>query len=237
MAATIIPQFEGQPILEIDTNGTLNVKFKEVGVKNKVNYELTGRVVATYINNTSSSSSSFSRAKVQDVAPKNVECAINSTLSTSSSTGQVVNATIFSKLPPLKPAAPRILAYVKYDGLLLKDLTNDVEFKLGFIEQRYHAIAAPSAHASAPTAIQLPTPAPAPATATAIVSSVAPQLNVIDRKNPRFAGAAAPSVVIPALAPAPAPAKAGAAPTMDNGILTIDIDNSAGIKQIILNLQ
>lgn len=145
MAATESPRFEGKPILTIDEAGSLTVKFQQLGVPGQVSYELTGRLTITYVNTNKavSHNKSSSVAKVQIPDSKTLSYSINSRLSTSSSTENVVNATIVSKVPPTKPGNPTTLGSLSYDGLLLKDQTNNIELRLDSIEKNFQATSLP----------------------------------------------------------------------------------------------
>lgn len=251
---TTSAKFEGNPTLEIDTNGSLLVKFKASGVENKVNYELKGNAVVVYTS-----------SNVKAGPEKQIVFNIHSTLPTSSSIDKTVNATIVSKLPPPKLGLPKIVAFVKYENLVLEDSTYKIEKNVGSIEKKFH-------NYSGVKSLGAISPPPSINVQKAVVSAVAPPPvtstiplgPTVEHFTPaakhKFAGASqapqkvleaakkvAPNIIITPLAPEkPRPSIVIAAssttpvqdPSIDNdGILTIDIDDSEGIKKIILNLK
>lgn len=249
MAATIEPKFvDGQIDLQIDTNGSLTIKFKEVGVKNKVRYHLVGDADATYTG----------------IPTKKFK--VESTLETSSSTEQVVSGTLVCKMTSIG----RPLVYVKYDNLLLKDTTNNVELKLPTTDKRFGPTPTIPALSSAVTVSAKPTPktptvrpgtaAPAKVarpTTTPVPAKAAAAGPIKIVRPSRTAGAPA-KVIVPAPLPpvaestpavsatiptvaatiptvTTAPTAASADPvTLDDGVLTINIDDIGSIKKLVL---
>ena len=127
-------KFEGTATTNIDEKGTLTVKFKESAVKKEVIYELSGKLQVIYLG--------------PGNAPFPKEYTISNNKKTTSSTESIVDNFISSPLPAVKPGQPKVLSYVKFDHLLLKDLTNSIELKINTVERKFHVSAPVSTSSS-----------------------------------------------------------------------------------------
>jgi hypothetical protein len=119
------PIFDKTATTVINQKGELFVAFRETNVSGQVSYRLSGQMAITRVK------------KIGDQDKKTETCGVNSHLTTTSSTENVVKSTILSTLPAAKPGNPSILNFVQYTNLILTDLTNGVELKLQSCEKNF----------------------------------------------------------------------------------------------------
>ena len=172
-----------QTDVTIDDKGNLSVKFVEYGIPKFVSYQMTGEVDVTFLG-----------------SAKSINFNLNSSRQMTSSTKHIVHGQLSSKLKSAKLGVSSTLSLVKYKNLVVKDLTNKIELKVGSVEKSFNGPppAAPKVESYA-----------ANIGVTSAAVKVAPLTPTVD---------IASSAVV------------------EDDVLTIEIPESARIKQVVLKM-